>query len=216
MSMGFPLSTETQALIAEIIRLDQITAQLRADEIDANGALQALQKKRIEGLIKPGSASPGAIEIKSATEKCLDLHSAIIACQAKRGEMITQISGSMLLDKKKREKEFRAEIEQLGEENEKLRQEFLTAMARAGVAQMAYLGHWKLMKSKGPGFSRLNESDQTFFGAEIDRFSAEAGIDGSYRTVDDRIQEINKKINALGEPIGTEYVEAAIKIVRQN
>jgi hypothetical protein len=213
--MAFPLSAATQGLISDLIRLDEIATRLQNEEGEAADALQHLQGKRIDALINAASISPGAIDIRCATEKCVDIRSQIVACQSKRSELISQISASMQSDKAGHRKEVEAEKERLLAEQEECRKEYLTALAVAAVAQMRYLGWWQDMGRKGPGLGSHQEEDWNFFRNELSRLCEEAGLESDHRPLSDRIKIAANRALGLGRPVAAGDVQEAIEAVRR-
>lgn len=215
MMLGFPLSTETLDLRSEIIRLEQITAQSAADEKAAHLKSEALQKKRVEALIRSEVVAPGSMDIKAAAETITDLRSVVAACKAKRAELVQQILKSIERDKRTRIAELSGQVGSLQREEQELRDNYLQSMAAAAVAQMKYLGWWDKIRTNGPGFGRLEQSAQSFFAAKLDELCAAEGINIGSQPISDRIKLVKSDMAELREPISVSHVEAEIEEARQ-
>lgn len=213
---SFPSSAETEARIAEIIKLDEIASDLAVQEAAARVALRTLQDKRIDALLKPEMVSPGSVEIKAGTERLWDLQSAVEACRAKRSELLKGALSSLLADQKRRHTEFLSEAATLRDEEAKLRTAWLTAMAAAALAQMKLLGFWKEMGIRGPGFIRLENGEWAFFRSEIDRLSAEEGIDAkALQPMAEKIRNALDSAALFRAPLGLADVETETEKARR-
>ncbi|MFZ0946143.1 MAG: hypothetical protein WB930_13820 [Syntrophobacteraceae bacterium] len=208
-------SRATQALISEILKLEGITAQFAADEKAAHVKLKALQKKRIEALLKPEAIAPASTDVRSAAQTVTELNSTVAACKAKSAELVQQILGSMQADTRARTAELSGQVVSLERQEQELLDAYLEAMASAALAQMAYLGWWDKMRTNGPAFGRLEQSAQRVFAAKMDELCAREGINSASKPISDRIKLVKGERAGLREPLSVTHVEAEIEEARR-
>lgn len=219
-SLSFLLSDGTEALLAELIRLDEISAEFATSECASKETLRKLQAQRVGALVKAQGASSAeaerTVEMQAARDRILDAQSAIEACQDKRSELLQRIQLSMKADKAARVKELREENSKLRAAELALKREYIKALAVAAVKQMQFLGWWDLMKKSSPGFNGGKDPEgQRFYESEIDRLCVESGLNAGHKPLSDRIKIGESYIATFREPISAEDVQAAIEAVRQ-
>lgn len=219
-SLNFLLSADTEGLLAELIRLDEIAVEFVSGEAAARETLRKLQAERVGALVKDlGASSAGterAVEMQAARDKILDAQSAIEACQAKRSELLQRIQVSMKADKAARAKELREKNSKLRAAETELKREYITALAIAAVKQMQFLGWWDRMKKSSPGLNGGKDPEgQRFYESEIDRLCAESGLNAGHNPLSAQIKVGESYLATFREPISAEDVQAAIEAVRQ-
>ncbi|MGO9018748.1 MAG: hypothetical protein ACLQVJ_10415 [Syntrophobacteraceae bacterium] len=221
--MDFPFSAETQGLIGQVLRLEEISRASTAASGPAQDSLLRLQKNRVAAMMEPGAESAGSDEtseaIKAARERCLDLDSTIQACKAKRDDLLPQILASLESDKKCRLKELEAEAGELGAQGSQLSKNYLSALAAAGAAQMKLLGFWPDMERLGPGLSNTttrNQDQMAFFKQELKRFCSDLGVTAGTQPIRSEIERAARNCQVFRRALTIGDVEQAIAEAKQH
>lgn len=217
MQAEYSLSMESKGLISEFLQLENLEKELMAEIESAENERLSLQRTEIRETLTPAFSEnkESASQFKVLTEKITELDGRIEACQMEKAACKQKILASMEADKNGYQAKLQSDLDELEKHKRQAEHEFISALAKATVAQMRVNGYEPAGRRTWPHLSRGEEERfKTVLHDAIEADLAEAHIDSEYVCPAQHCTELEGRIHSASVPVAIEQVEIEIEKAR--